>query len=465
MRIKASHGRAGKTAAAMDDSLLAKYGGPVPRYTSYPTSPHFTEAVGPEFMQGWLAALPERLPLSLYLHVPFCDTLCWFCGCHTKVVARYEPVATYLELLLAEIDLVARRLEGRRPVLHVHMGGGSPTVLTPEDHARLTAALNAAFDLQPGAEIAIEIDPRGLRQSQVETLAACGTPRASLGVQDHDPRVQQAINRIQPFETTAAAVEMLRAAGIEALNLDLRYSLPYQTEAGLRRTVSECLSLAPNRIALFGYAHVPGLKAHQRLIPEEALPGPAERWAQAEAAAEVLTEAGYRWIGLDHFARPDDPLALALGEGRLKRNFQGYTADAAPALIGFGASAISALPQGYAQNQVPVHAYAAAVRADRLATARGFILDRDDRLRRAVIERLMCDLRVDLEALSAEHGLDGGHLSPELARLAPFERDRLVERRGSEIRVTESGRALVRSVAGVFDRYLPNSVARHSQAV
>ena len=449
----------------MNDALLAKYGGPVPRYTSYPTSPHFTEAVGPEFMLGWLAALPARVPLSLYLHVPFCDSLCWFCGCHTKVVARYEPVAAYLDLLLAEISLVAKHLARRQRVIQIHLGGGSPTILQPDDHARLAAALNEAFALEAGAEIAIEIDPRGLSQSDVDALAASGTTRASLGVQDHDSAVQKAINRIQPFETTAAAVAMLRAAGIEALNLDLMYGLPYQTEAGLRRTVRDCLALEPNRIALFGYAHVPGLKSHQRLIPEEALPGPAERWAQAEVAAEVLTEAGYVWIGLDHFARPDDPLAVALGAGELRRNFQGYSADAAPALIGLGASAISALPQGYAQNQVPVHAYGEAIKAGRLATARGFALAPDDRLRRAVIEKIMCDLKVDLDALMATYGAAPDHFSEELGRLEPFERDRLITRDGPVIEVTEQGRPLVRSVAGVFDRYLGKRPARHSQAV
>ena len=465
MRIKAPGRFAAVSPDVMNDALLATYGGPVPRYTSYPTSPHFTEAVGTEFMLGWLKALPARAPLSLYLHIPFCDSLCWFCGCHTKVVARYEPLAAYLDLLMTEIRLVAQRLEGRRAVRHVHLGGGSPSMLRPGDHARLAAVLNEAFEVEPGAEIAVEIDPRGLQQEDVEALAAAGVTRASLGVQDHDPQVQAAINRIQPFETTAAAAAMLREAGIGALNLDLMYGLPHQTAAGVARTVEDCLSLRPDRIALFGYAHVPGLKAHQRLIPEEALPGPRQRWEQAEAAAAVLQDAGYRWIGLDHFARPDDPMSRALAEGRLKRNFQGYSTDEAPALIGFGASAISSLPQGYAQNQVPVHAYGAAVRAGRLATARGFALARDDRLRRAVIERLMCELRVDLEPLCAEHGFEVAAFTEELSRLQAFEQDRLVELSGAEIRVTEQGRPLVRSVAGVFDRYWRRSQATHSRAV
>ena len=381
------------------------------------------------------------------------------------MTARYEPVAAYLEMLIGEIGLIAERLEGRRPVRHVHLGGGSPTILQPDDHARLAEALSSAFSFDAAAEIAIEIDPRGFGEEAVAALARSGVTRASLGVQDLHPQVQQAINRVQPFETTAKAVEMLRAAGIEALNLDLMYGLPHQTVARVRDTVSRCLTLEPNRVALFGYAHVPGLKAHQRLIPEDALPGPAERWAQAEAAAAVLVEAGYVQIGLDHFARPDDPLAEALAAGRLRRNFQGYSDDVAPALIGFGASAISALPQGYLQNQVPIHAYGAAIKAGRLATARGVALDREDRLRRAVIERIMCDLQVDLDALCAEHGRESGHFAPEMGQLQSFEEDRLIERNGGLIQVTEQGRPLVRSVAGVFDRYLPSSRARHSQAV
>ena len=449
----------------MRDALIAKYGGPVPRYTSYPTAPHFSEAVGPADYGDWLAKVSADTKLSLYLHVPFCDTLCWFCGCHTKIVRRYEPVAAYFEVLIEELRLVADRLGGRRPVQHVHLGGGSPTILSGDDHARLAAVLRRHFDLQPDAQVAIEIDPRGMTENDVAALAAAGVNRASLGVQDIDARVQQAINRIQPFEETAAVVEMLRAAGIEALNLDLMFGLPHQTVDGLGRTVERALTLAPNRIALFGYAHVPQMKSHMRLIPEDALPDSAERWAQQDAAAERLIAAGYWQIGLDHFARPDDSLARALDGGHLRRNFQGYTDDRAPVLIGLGASAIGELPQGYVQNQVPMRAYAKAVQAGALATAKGIALSADDRLRRAVIERLMCELAVDLDQICAEQGADGSDFGPELARLAALEQDRLVERDGRMIRITEAGRPLLRSVACVFDRYLGRGQARHSQAV
>ena len=449
----------------MREALIAKYGGPVPRYTSYPTAPHFGTAVGPADYGAWLAALPAEVRLSLYVHIPFCDTLCWFCGCHTKIVRRYEPVAAYFEVLIAELRLVAERLGRPRPVSHVHLGGGSPTILRGHDHARLADALAGAFALEADAEIAIEIDPRGIAAADIAALAAAGVTRASIGVQDFEPQVQQAINRIQPFEETAAVVGMLRGAGIERLNLDLMFGLPHQSVETLSRTLEQAMTLQPSRIALFGYAHVPQMKTHQRLMPEDALPGPAERWAQSEAAAEFLVAAGYRRIGLDHFARPDDSLTRALDKGRLRRNFQGYTDDAAPALLGLGASSIGELPQGYVQNQVPMRAYAEAIGAGALATAKGIALDGEDRLRRAVIERLMCDLSVDLDALCAEHGADAAGFDGELARLDGMARDGLVQRRGREIRVPEEGRALLRSVACVFDSYLGRGQARHSQAV
>ena len=449
----------------MKDKLLAKYGGLVPRYTSYPTAPHFGPGVGAVDYGSWLDAVLPEDRLSLYLHIPYCDTLCWFCGCHTKIVRRYEPVAAYLEVLLKEIDLVAARLGRRQPVCHVHFGGGSPTILSERDMTRLIARLRGAFDFEPEAQVAIEIDPRGFGEAQITTLASVGVTRASLGVQDLDPVVQAAINRVQPFEETEAVVAGLRKAGIRDLNLDLIYGLPHQTVAGVQRTVEQALTLEPSRVALFGYAHVPQMKTHMRLILEDALPGPAERWAQAEAAARIMAMRGYEPIGLDHFALPDDGLAVAQREGRLRRNFQGYTEDAAPVLIGLGASAIGELPQGYVQNQVPMRAYAEAIEAGDLATARGVAVSAEDRLRRAVIERLMCDLRVDLGAISREHGASPDIFDPELARLGDLERDGLASLEGREVAVTEEGRPLLRSIACVFDSYLGRSEARHSQAV
>jgi oxygen-independent coproporphyrinogen-3 oxidase len=449
----------------MTPELLAKYDRRVPRYTSYPTAPHLHAGIGAGVYGGWLEAVPADAPLSLYLHIPFCDSLCWFCGCHTKIVARYEPIASYLELLLREIDLVALRLGGERPVSHVHFGGGSPTILEPGDLERVTARLRRRFDLLPDAEIAVEIDPRGLDRPRVQALARIGATRASLGVQDVNPEVQRAINRVQPVEVTGRVIDWLRTAGIGAINLDLMYGLPHQTTGGVRRTVDAALSLEPERLALFGYAHVPWMKRHQRLIPEAALPGPVERWTQLGAGARSLADRGYVAIGLDHFARATDPLAIAARAGRLHRNFQGYTTDAAQVLLGFGPSAIGALPEGYVQNAVPIHAWRAAIGGGHLAAVRGIAIEGEDRLRRALIEQLMCHLGVDLATLCRWFGRPADYFAPELASLDPLVRDGLVTIEGSRLRVPDAARPLVRAVFATFDQYLHAGETRHARAV
>ena len=279
---------------------------------------------------------PADVPLSLYIHIPFCHALCWFCGCHTKVVRRYRPVAAYVELLRREIDLTAGFIGARLSVGHVHFGGGSPDILAADDFLGLIDHLRAKFAFAEGAEIAVELDPRGVTPETVRALAEAGVRRASLGVQDFDPAVQQAVNRVQPFALTQAVVDRLRAAGIVDINLDLMYGLPCQTAAGLVRTVDKAVALEPRRLALFAYAHVPWMRPHQRLIDETRLPGPAERWRQFQAASARLEERGYVAVGLDHFARPGNALAGASKRGRLHRNFQGYTTDDAAVLIGFG---------------------------------------------------------------------------------------------------------------------------------
>ena len=388
----------------MKPDLIARYDQRVPRYTSYPTAPHFTADIGPAAYASWLRTVPASEALSLYIHVPFCAELCLYCGCHTTVARRYTPVAAYVELLAREIALVAGELGGRRPVAHLHWGGGTPTILSPEDLRRVSATLATRFDIRPGAEIAIEIDPRTLTLPHVEALARIGVTRASLGVQDFDPTVQATIRRLQSYETTALVVDWLRAAGIAGINLDLMYGLPHQSEATVRRSVEQALRLAPDRLALFGYAHVPWMKRHQALLPEAALPGAAERLAQMQAAAETILAAGYEAIGLDHFAKSGDALAGRRKAGHLHRNFQGYTTDEARTLIGFGTSAIGTLPEGYVQNAPGTVAYRETLATGRLATVRGRAVTAEDRLRRAVIERLMCDLAVDLETVAADHG-------------------------------------------------------------
>jgi oxygen-independent coproporphyrinogen III oxidase len=437
----------------------------VPRYTSYPTAPHFHPGIDGGTHRGWLAALDPQLPLSLYVHIPFCDSLCWFCGCHTKAVNGYAPLAAYLDALETEIARTAEALGARRQVTHIHWGGGSPTMLKPHDMRQLGALLRSHFDVAAGAEFAVEIDPRGFTAEMAEALAAIGVNRASIGVQDFAPDVQRAINRMQDFETTANCVGLLRANGIDRLNIDLIYGLPHQSVKGLVQAIGEVLSLSPDRLAIFGYAHVPSFKKHQNLIPEAALPDLDARFRQAEAAQEQVRRAGYAAIGLDHFAKPDDAMARAAQARTLKRNFQGYTTDDAAALIGFGASAISSLPQGYAQNIVEVPAWRTAVADGRLPVARGIALDDEDRIRSAVIERLMCDLTVDLAVIASAYGRQPAMFADALASLQPYARDGIVEIDGWRIRVPERWRAAVRVVCAAFDTYLAAGTARHSAAV
>ncbi len=445
----------------MRASAPRDYDARVPRYTSYPTAPHFHDGIGVAEYREWLARLDAESAVSLYFHVPFCTRMCWYCGCHTRVVERYEPITEYVEVLAREIELVAEAIADRPLVSHVHWGGGTPTMLSSAHFGALMSDLARRFRFAGDVEIAVEIDPRTLDGDKVAALADRGVTRASLGIQDITPAVQRAVNRVQPFEMVAVAVAALRRAGITQINFDLMYGLPTQTVDDVIATVDRVVELAPDRLAVFGYAHVPWMKTHQRMINEADLPDGPARWAQSEAAAERLVGHGYRRIGLDHFAAPGDAMTVAVDNGELRRNFQGYTTDRAEALIGFGASAIGALADGYVQNAVPFGQYADDIGVGRLAVRRGIALTADDRLRRAVIERLMCDLAVDLGNL----GADPDGFADELARLAAMEADGVVEINDGRVRVTEAGRPLLRSVCAVFDRYLDSGVGRHSRAV
>jgi len=430
----------------------------VPRYTSYPTALQFTGQVGPGTVRPWLAALDTTAPVSLYLHVPFCRRLCLYCGCNTQIVSRHRPIGTFVQDLLAEIDLVAAALPGRLPVSHVHFGGGTPTALHPDELRAVRLKLDERFALRPGAEIAVEIDPRTLDDAMVGALAAIGVTRASLGVQDFDPQVQQAIQRVQPFGMVEDAVQRLRAAGIADISFDLIYGLPRQAVAGVERTVELAAALWPGRVALFGYAHVPWMKPHQQTLERHGLPDAAQRWAMAEAAATRLAAAGYRRIGLDHFALPGDAMAAAAAAGTLRRNFQGYTTDQAETLLGFGPSAIARLPRGFAQSLADTAAWARAVRAGELPVARGCAVDADDLVRGRIIERLMCDLAIDLAAFP-------GDFAQERARLMGLAADGVVTLDGDVVRVSDAARPLARGVAAVFDRHLAPDAARHAVAV
>lgn len=437
----------------------------IPRYTSYPTALQFNDSVGGATYERWLADIPAQSPLSIYLHVPFCAELCLYCGCHTTVARRYAPVAAYADILEREIALVGRYLPDRLSVVHIHWGGGTPTMLSPHDFDCLTTALRRTFHLGANCEIAVEIDPRSVTHDTVMALADLGVTRASLGVQDFEEQVQKAVRRIQSFEQTAQTADWLRAAGIHNINLDLMYGLPYQTVDSVASTIRRALALDPDRIALFGYAHVPWMKRHQRLLPEEALPSSVDRFEQYRAAAGVMTEAGYQAVGLDHFAKHDDPLARRQTEKRIHRNFQGYTTDEAATLIGFGTSAISALPQGYAQNAPGMVAYRNAVEMGRPATVRGRALTDDDRLRREIIEQLMCNMEVDLTAVAESRNKSLAEFAAELSALDSLAEHDLVHRQNGVVTVPEHARPFVRTVCAVFDAYLSSGETRHSRAV
>jgi oxygen-independent coproporphyrinogen-3 oxidase len=437
----------------------------LPRYTSYPTAPHFSGTITGNHYETWLATTPTDASASLYVHIPFCRSMCWYCGCHTKITRQDEPITKYLAVLRREIDLVADRFTQPPLIRHLHFGGGTPTIISPRIFLDLVAHLRRRFPFADDAEQAVEIDPRTLNSEMIAALAASGVTRASLGVQSLDPTVQRAVNRIQDFDLIARVTENLRAVGIGDLNFDLIYGLPLQTEASCIDTAHQCIALRPNRFAVFGYAHVPTFKKHQRKIDEATLAGSIERLAQADAIATTLVDASYHRIGFDHFALPNDAMSTAQRAGYLRRNFQGYTNDHSNILIGLGASAIGQLGQGYVQNEVGISAYAARIASGELATARGHELMPDDRLRAEIIERLMCDFRVDLEKIGRKHATTADRLLQTTPQLNELANEQLVRIEGSVITVTDNAHILVRTVASAFDAYLAASNHRYSRAV
>jgi oxygen-independent coproporphyrinogen-3 oxidase len=467
------------TAAAVAESsfdaleaLLLKYAGAGPRYTSYPTAPIWSEAYGrPDFAEDLRALGASAEPISLYAHVPFCRSLCHFCACNRTITRDARLPERYLDAIAREIDAVREAAGAALPALQHHWGGGTPTHLDPAQIARLFALLDGAFPAAPDAELSIEIDPRVTTRAQLEALRACGFSRVSLGVQDFDARVQRAIHREQSVALTARVVDEARALGFTGVSFDLIYGLPFQTRASFEHTLREVIALAPDRIALYGYAHVTWIAKQQRGFERGDLPAPRERLAILVSAIRQLLAAGWLHVGMDHFARPEDPLAVALRERTLRRNFMGYTTRAGLALVGFGPSAISELPASYAQSQREFAEWEPAVRAGGLATMRGHRLSDDDRARRALIQQLMCagELR------AAEHETPGGapfreRFARELARLRAFEDDGLVAiAPDGSLRVRERGRLVLRNVAMVFDAYLdaaaPAERPRFSQTV
>lgn len=431
-----------------------------PRYTSYPTAPHFHEGVTADRYADWLSQLDPGAPVSLYLHVPYCRSLCWYCGCNTRATVRDEPVAAYLLRLLAELRLVTDRLPARMTISHLALGGGTPAILKPHQLDELMAAVRARFDFRPDAELSMEIDPRHFTAEDAAALARNGFTRASTGVQSFDPAVQAAINRIQPFEMVRDAFDMLRAEGVTKINADLIYGLPKQTAASARASAEAAAALSPDRLAVFGYAHVPHMKSHQNLIQETDFPDAPTRIDQADAMEEALLRCGYRAIGIDHYAKPDDPMTRALDAGVLRRNFQGYTTDQADTLIALGASAIGQTPSGYVQNIADVRSWMVSVEAGRLPVARGVEVTAEDAMRRAIIERLMTDLDADIALIAAQHGLR----APEFDT-ADLEAAGVVRREGARLQVNPAYKPLARLAAAAFDERLATGPAKHSVSV
>lgn len=423
-----------------------------PRYTSYPSAHHF-EAVLPQTYAGWLAKLRPDQSVGLYVHVPFCERMCWFCGCNTQITRRYEPVETYVDHLIQEIGLVAKIL-GFRPSAHaLHFGGGSPGILTPATITRLFDAIHAAFDLTPGAEVSIEVDPRRLTVEKAEAYGRQGFNRISFGVQDTQAEVQAAINRIQPMEMMLEAAAMIRAQGIDAIGIDLVYGLPHQSEHSLERTVADVAQLDPGRISAYSYAHVPWARKHQRLIDASALPQTADKAQQYLHLDHLLRGAGYVAVGIDHFARPDDGLATAVAAGTLRRNFMGYTDLPNDRLIGLGASSISQLDDGMAQNAPQATTYASRMSDGALPTVRGWAFRDDDRARAEVISSLMCAFRADLATIAVRHGLSPEHFDDDLAGLTDFIDAGMVQVVDRVVTFDAPLKMLVRPVACAFDRY------------
>ncbi|MGO9832060.1 MAG: oxygen-independent coproporphyrinogen III oxidase [Myxococcaceae bacterium] len=455
------------TDASRRRALLERYGSePVPRYTSYPPANHWAEGMGDAQARSALARCGQR-PLSLYVHVPFCRKLCYYCGCNMLVTRNTALVERYLRALELEVERTAELLPRIPGVVQLHLGGGTPTYLEPAQLIRLVETLRRRFSWGPQTEASIEIHPPVTTAEQMRTLAKLGFNRVSMGVQDFDPRVQARVNRIQSFEQTRDIIQLARDLGFVSVNVDLMYGLPLQTVEGFTQTLSRIEELRPDRIALFGYAHVPSLKKRQGQFTSAELPGPELRLALFEQSMSRLLAAGYLYVGLDHFALPNDELCRARAAGSLRRNFMGYTTCADSDVLAFGPSAISDIGGSYLQNEREVHQWAQLLEDGRSPVVRGHSLSVTDRARRDLIMQLFCQLEVDLDAIARQHpgAFEGGFHDEELA-LKRLEHDGLVIREDARVRVSPDGQLLLRTVASAFDTYLRSAtVRRHAPAL
>lgn len=431
----------------------------VPRYTSYPTAPHFSDDVDASDAGQWLKTIDSGTDVSLYVHIPFCRRLCWFCACRTQGTSTNAPVESYVNTLCDEVDLLAATLPDGIRLSRLHWGGGTPTLLTPDLIEKLATHISSVLPFADNAEFSVEIDPNELDLPRLQALVAAGLTRASIGIQDFDPDIQAIIGRDQSFEITAKAVQMLRDVGVQSLNADILFGLPHQSPQRIASSVTKLLSLSPDRVALYGYAHVPWMARRQTLIPTDTLPTPHERLDLFEVARKLFLWDGYQEIGIDHFAVPSDSLAVAQRNGDLRRNFQGYTDDQSETLIGLGASAISRFPQGYAQNNPVTSRYVGAIENGQFATSRGHRFDGQDRLRGKMIERIMCDFEV-----CASDFPDDKKLARKLIRKVHKAFDGTLILKDDRLLIPEASRALTRMVAQKFDAYFIEA-DRHASAI
>ena len=439
----------------VDLSLVQKYNVPGPRYTSYPPATHFTDQVAFDELRARMRANAQSdRDLSLYFHLPFCWSLCWFCGCTTVITTNQKASGDYIDYLKKELAMMGEILNPRRKVVQLHFGGGTPTFLTPDEIRGLGQRIHAQFDLAGDVEAGVEIDPRRMQREHLKALREAGFNRASIGVQDHNPEVQKAVHRIQPFEVTQQVVDWIRAEEFASLNVDLIYGLPFQTPESFEKTLDEILLLQPNRFAVFSYAHVPWMKPAQKILTDKILPSPETKLQLLKLTIEKLTSAGYVYIGMDHFARQDDELAVAQARKTLQRNFQGYSTRGGADIYAFGMSSISQADGIYWQNLKELPAYSAALDEGKLPLAKGYILTDEDQIRRQTIMRLMCDLSLEYGPMSKLLQIDfKSHFANELSSLADMEADGLVRRSETGLIVTDAGRLFIRNIAMRFDAY------------
>ena len=442
---------------------LGLFDAKVPRYTSYPTSPHFSKEVGASDFVHWIDMIPEGGQVSLYVHVPFCRRLCWFCACRTQGTQSNAPVIAYLETLKTELTMLGEHLPKGVTLSRLHWGGGTPTLLEPGMMEELAGAIREIAPFADNTEFSVEIDPNEIDAARLDALARAGMNRASIGVQDFDDNIQQTIGRIQGYDITKWAADEIRARGIQSLNADILYGLPDQSNARITESVQKLLSLNPDRVALYGYAHVPWMAKRQQLIPADRLPTPQQRLELYDTARRLFMWDGYNEIGIDHFATPEDGLSVALNSGKLRRNFQGYTDDTADVLIGVGASSISRFPQGYAQNAAATGAHTGAIREGRFTTARGHVFTDQDKLRSRMIEQLMCEFRIDAKEMIDRFAIAPADLRAMLDTTNQSF-DGLLQVSDEGLFVPHEARPLTRMIARSFDAY-ELSKAGHSSAI